>query len=257
MADSLFSLHRGLGKDLVLLHGWGLNSGVWEPISATLQQEFKVTLIDLPGFGRNADNTPSPYTLEAITEQIANAIPDDSIVLGWSLGGLVAQLLACKYPTKVSHLITVASTPKFSQKDAWPGIQSKVLQAFETQLERDFSKTLDRFLAIQAMGSPSARQDIKSIKGFIEQYPIPSELALQSGLTILSDADLREDIATIEQPTLRMYGKLDSLVPKAAVSLISSQQPDADSHIFDHASHAPFISHPKDFLAVLLAWLGK
>ena len=246
--SQLFVETRGQGKNLVLIHGWGLNSGVWESISPELEQHYRLTMIDLPGFGRNAETLPAVYDLLTISSMVKDCLPDKCSILGWSLGGLVAQQLAIELGNRIEKLVLTATSPKFNQFEHWVGIKPNVLSIFEQQLERDFSKTLDRFMAIQALGSASAKQDIKRIKAHVENYPIPANEALRAGLNILADTDLREQIAQIKAPTLRMYGRLDSLVPIAAVPMIAKLQPNAQSYTFAHASHAPFVSHPAEFI---------
>ncbi|MEP4890821.1 MAG: pimeloyl-ACP methyl ester esterase BioH [Aliiglaciecola sp.] len=256
MSNPLFFETRGQGPNLVLLHGWGLNSGVWEPISHILEQSFRITLLDLPGFGRNADVLPAQYDLDSVCSMVAECIPDKSSFVGWSLGGLVAQQLAINHPDKCENLVLVASSPKFSEAENWPGIKANVLQIFTQQLEKDFSKTLDRFMAIQAIGSESAKQDIKLIKSHIQQYPIPDDRALRAGLSILANADLRSQLGDITCPTFRLYGRLDSLVPAKAIPLIENLQASNLTHVFAHASHAPFISHPEEFVQILYKCLN-
>lgn len=251
----LFVETRGQGANLVLIHGWGLNSGVWESISHELEQHYRLTMIDLPGFGRNADKLPAVYDLTSITSMVKSCLPDKCSILGWSLGGLVAQQLAIEMGEKIDKLILAATSPKFNQLEQWVGIRPNVLNIFEQQLERDFSKTLDRFMAIQALGSQSAKQDIKRIKAHVENYPVPANEALRGGLGILADSDLRAKIALIKAPTLRLYGRLDSLVPVAAAALIAKLQPRSESHVFAHASHAPFVSHPVEFIERLRDFL--
>ncbi|MCV2885828.1 pimeloyl-ACP methyl ester esterase BioH [Aestuariibacter sp. AA17] len=250
--STLFTETRGNGPDLVMLHGWGVNSGVWQPISHLLQDHFRVTYIDLPGFGRNAHYPIMPYTLNNLSTVVSAYIPSRARVLGWSMGGLLAQHIALTRQD-LAGLITVASTPKFVSEGSWPGIKPAVLSMFEKQLKGDFTKTLDRFLAIQALGSASAKNDIKTIQHHVEQLPMPSEVALHNGLVILSETDLREKMQTISIPMLQIFGKLDSLVPKAAIELMQHNQ-NVTQHIIDHASHGPFISHPEAFIDGLLNW---
>lgn len=251
MTSQLFSQSRGRGPALVLLHGWGLNSGVWEPLLQHLAADFRVTCIDLPGFGRNADVHLADYSVSALAQMLEPCLPDNAIVLGWSMGGLVAQQLALRYPHKFAKLVVVASSPCFQQQQDWPGIQPQVLRMFEQQLERDFGKTLERFLAIQALGSVTAKKDIKLIRQCIEQYPQPHPNALRGGLSLLSTVDQRQQLATIKLPTLRIYGRLDSLVPQQAVAKIAQLQPHCHSEVIAHASHAPFISHAEEFAHLL------
>ncbi|MER2490908.1 pimeloyl-ACP methyl ester esterase BioH [Catenovulum sediminis] len=236
---------------LYFIHGWGMNRAVWRPIAEKLSHLYDVTLLDLPGYGESIDNLPQTYNLDQISQQVAQNIQQPGIIIGWSLGGLVAQNIALKNKEKTDALITIASTPCFAQKNDWQGIQAHVLTDFQQQLAEDYNKTLERFLAIQAMGSRSARQDIKAFKALLLTYAPPAPAALSGGLQILAEADLTDKIAEIHQPTVRLYGKLDSLVPKAAIDPIHQLQPHSDKYIFNKASHAPFISHPEEFLQVL------
>jgi pimeloyl-[acyl-carrier protein] methyl ester esterase len=75
--------------------------------------------------------------------------------------------------------VTIASTPRFIAGPGWPGIAADLLKMFETQLEKNFQKTLERFLAIQAMGSDTAKHDIKTIRQQVTQYPDPAEETLK------------------------------------------------------------------------------
>jgi len=261
MAENLRITSRGQGLPLVLIHGWGLNSGVWQPLAEKLAPYFKVITIDLPGYGLNIDNNVTPYCLDNICQKIIDAVAEPAIYLGWSLGGLVATELAHKYQSNVLALITVASSPCFleqldgDEQLSWPGIKPPLLNAFHHQLAKDTKKTIDGFLKIQAMGSPHIRQDLKEIKTLIFQYDMPTRQTLDDSLALLETVDLRSSISLIRQPFLRLYGRLDSLVPKTVPNLVTELVPHSDVHIFSQASHAPFISHADDFFEVLKQWL--
>lgn len=255
MSISLYTESRGRGPSLVLLHGWGLNSGVWELIGHQLADRFRLTLIDLPGYGRNANQLPDPYTLDALADLVGEHLQSNSTLLGWSLGGLIAQKIAISQHPNLSRLVLLASSPKFADDGAWKGIKQNVLRVFETQLEKDFSKTLSRFLAIQALGSDTAKQDIRQIKDQIQHFPIPDEFALQHSLSLLSSTDLRAELSRISVPTFRLYGRLDSLVPHQIIDQVEAIHSSEAVHIFHKASHAPFISHPEEFLDCLVKLL--
>ena len=143
---------------LVLLHGWGVNQGVWQSVRQRLPGDISVLTPDLPGFG-SAAQFPQPYTLDTLCQQLAAQIPDGSAVCGWSLGGLIAMALAKRYPAKVSKLALVAASPCFLAQTGWPGMAPAVMQQFASALSDNLQQTIERFLAIQAMGSDSAKAD--------------------------------------------------------------------------------------------------
>lgn len=148
-------------------------------------------------------------SLEEMAERVLNQAPEKAIWLGWSLGGLVASQVALTHPERVQALVTVASSPCFSARDEWPGIKPEVLAGFQQQLSEDFQRTVERFLALQTMGTETARQDARALKKTVLALPMPDVEVLNGGLEILKTVDLREPLCTVEMPFLRLYGYLD------------------------------------------------
>lgn len=235
---------------LVLLHGWGLNAEVWDCITPELSAHFTVHLVDLPGYGRSVGF--GALSLEEMAEQLLAHAPQKAIWLGWSLGGLVASQMALRHPERVMALVTVASSPCFSADADWPGIKPEVLSGFQQQLSDDFQRTVERFLALQTMGTESARQDARALKKTVLSLPMPSTEVLNGGLEILKTVDLRQPLTTLSAPFLRLYGRLDGLVPRKIVPMLDALWPASESVVFEKAAHAPFISHPRDFCAALM-----
>ncbi|MCW1829023.1 pimeloyl-ACP methyl ester esterase BioH [Enterobacter asburiae] len=236
---------------LVLLHGWGLNAEVWHCISEELASHFTLHLVDLPGFGRSRGF--GAMSLDEMAQQVLDAAPQNAIWLGWSLGGLVASQIALSQPESVKALVTVASSPCFSAQEAWPGIKPDVLASFQQQLSEDFQRTVERFLALQTMGTETARQDARTLKQTVLSLPMPDVEVLNGGLEILKTVDLREPLASLAVPHLRIYGYLDGLVPRKVVPLLDALWPDSESQVIAKAAHAPFISHPAEFCSALIA----
>ena len=235
---------------LVLLHGWGLNAQVWDCITAELASHFTLHLVDLPGYGRSQGF--GALTLAEMAEIVLTRAPQKAIWLGWSLGGLVASQIALTATERVSALVTVASSPCFSAQGDWPGIKPDVLSGFQQQLSEDFQRTVERFLALQTMGTETARADARLLKSAVLSLPMPDEKVLNGGLEILKTADLRAPLAELTLPFLRLYGHLDGLVPRKIVPLLDERWPASQSVIFPKAAHAPFISHPDAFCQALV-----
>lgn len=231
---------------LVLLHGWGLNRGVWSEVLPHLAADFHVLTPDLPGFGLSRV-FPADYELDAVVTQLAGALPDQCYVVGWSLGGLLAIALAAAYPQKVKQLGLIAATPKFLAEDGWPGMRAEVMQQFSAALSQNLPQTIQRFLAIQAMGSEHAKQDVQKLRQSITAYPAPQPQAVELALNLLATTDLRHTFQRLSQPVVGCFGRLDSLVPVAVVALLQQLKPQARFSILPKASHAPFISHPIEF----------
>ncbi|AXF78010.1 pimeloyl-ACP methyl ester esterase BioH [Erwinia tracheiphila] len=237
-------------RELVMLHGWGLNAEVWHDIIDRLSPHFRLHLVDLPGYGRSRGFPP--LSVKEMAAALLPQAPEWALWLGWSLGGLVASQLALDHPQRVSGLISVASSPCFTAGPDWPGIRPETLCQFQQQLSEDFQRTVERFLALQTMGSETARQDVRQLKNVVLSHPAPDIAVLNGGLEILRTVDLRDEMTALRVPLLRIYGALDGLVPRGIAALLDARQPHSESVIIEKAAHAPFISHAESFCEKLV-----
>ena len=240
---------------LVLLHGWGLTAEIWHCIREELASHFTLHLVDLPGFGRSRGF--GAMSLDEMAQQVLDAAPQNAVWLGWSLGGLVASQIALSRPDRVKALVTVASSPCFSAQDAWPGIKPEVLAGFQQQLSEDFQRTVERFLALQTMGTETARKDARTLKQTVLSLPMPEVEVLNGGLELLKTVDLRAPLASLTIPHLRIYGYLDGIVPRKVAPLLDDLWPKSQSMVVAKAAHAPFISHPDEFCSALTVFIRE
>jgi pimeloyl-[acyl-carrier protein] methyl ester esterase len=252
--------HTGIREtpaDLVLLHGWGLHSLVWDAVMPALLEHFQVTVIDLPGFGRS----PVPggdYNLDYLVDHVLAVAPENAIWIGWSLGGMVAMRIAAQFPQRVKALVTVASTPQFVADERWSvALKPDVLQGFRDLLEEDWEGTLIRFLALQCKDSDSMRDDVRALKELVFFHGLPSQKALRSGLEILRDVRLLDAVKKIQCPTLHVFGEKDNLVPVGVSAALQPFQPDARTSIIKGASHVPQVSAPDLLAAACLDFLRE
>lgn len=247
----------GTGTPFVVLHGWGMNANIWQPVVPALSQHFHLHCVDLPGFGDSRWSSDNDVSLESFIEQIMPALPERFHLLGWSLGGLIATQMALNHPKRILSLNTLASSPHFVENGDWAGIKPNILEQFQQQLDNNFKKTIERFLAIQAMGSDDAREQVKQVKQLIFTKPMPNSHVLKAALSILQTADLRDQLPRLKMPFTRFYGRLDSLVPERAIERISALAPKSKAIVFSKSSHAPFISEPERFVSELLGVINK
>ena len=248
---SLWVETRGTGRDLVFLHGWGFNSAVWHPVAEQLIKDYRVSLIDLPGFGRSA-NVASTYKLDELIELLMPHIPKNAMLLGWSMGGLIAQGLALKYPDHLEKLILLSSNAQFVADDNWPNaMQRNVLDGFMGDLVENFSRTLQVFLMLQAQGGDHVRETVRQLKTTLYAHGEPDEAALRGGLLLLKNTRFVSQLSEFKLPVYLLNGRLDRIVPLPAAEAMLKKIPRSKLHVFENASHAPFISHYSEFMTVL------
>ena len=252
---SVFVEVIGNGPALTLLHGWGLNGAVWNGVRDALAEQYTLHLIDLPGHGHSHAATTASLT--AVADVVAYAMPERSHLLGWSLGGLVAQDLARRHAERVDKLVLVASTPSFLRRDDWPhAVQPAVLADFGTRLANNHAATIKRFLARQVLNTPNIRDRVNELQKAITSRGTTDLAALAAALEILRTTDLRQHVATLPQPALVIQGDHDALTPEPAARWMAEHMPNARYAMIAHAAHAPFMSHRDAFLRELHAFLN-
>jgi pimeloyl-[acyl-carrier protein] methyl ester esterase len=253
----------GHGEPLVMLHGWGMHGGAWGEVVSALAQCFQVHCVDLPGHGysgkgeRERGITGSlGFTLDSVVVELSARFDVPLNLLGWSLGGMVAQHWAALEPRKIKRLVLVASTPCFAQHGDWDcGVPQETLKHFAADLEKNFATTLRRFLALQVRGSENERELLAGLRERLFSRGEPELAALRGGLTILRDADLRGILPRIAQPALAIAGQRDKLTPPQASHYLAQAMPNARAVEIQGAAHAPFLSHPQVFIEHLKSFL--
>jgi pimeloyl-[acyl-carrier protein] methyl ester esterase len=220
----------GQGQPLVMLHGWGMHSGVWHPLVKRLAQHYLLYLIDLPGMG--GSRPIEPYHLHSIADEVAQVMD------------------------RVRRLVLVSSTPKFVSSPDWQaGVDPAVWGAFADKVNHDYKATLLQFLTLQCMKADDRRGTIKQLRQVFETKPTPTQTTLQRALRILLESDIREEIPNIRKPTLLIHGDRDTLAPVQAAHWMMQQLPIGFLRVISGAAHAPFLSHSEQFIETLNQFL--
>ena len=239
--------------NLVLVHGWGMERRVFSPWLPLLAQDFRVSTWDLPGHGARpcpAEGWRWDAELNLLQKKLAD-LPEKPILLGWSLGGLVALALALRPQAPLAGLALVASSPCFRQRADWSaGIATELLQHFASDLAHDALAVRKRFFALQVLGDLGARAHMPHV----DAWPLPATACLQAGLQFLQDIDLRPALHGLRIPVLLLQGDGDRIVPPAAAEYLHAALPGSVLRSL-HCGHVPFLSQPQSCAQALRAVL--
>lgn len=235
---------------VVLLHGWGVGAGVFAPLAAALADRARVSIPDLPGYGATPScNEP---TLGAFAASMKPRVEPGSVLLGWSLGALVALRVALDCPDRIARLVLVSGTPRFSCDATWAhGMESRLLAAFAEGLACDPGGTQRRFLGEQVLGAERSRATLATLRSHLAGPAQVDRACLRAGLDVLATADLRDAVGALACPLLLLHGTRDRLVPAAAGAWLADRIRGARFEPIEGAGHAPFVSHPDAVLAAL------
>lgn len=257
----------GQGAPLLLIHGWGMHGGVWKHVATQLAQNFRVHCVDLPGHGfnvgrdlsrQNIDGINPDLHLDSIVDQLSAQFNEPLSICGWSLGGQIALRWAIRYPQQINRLVLVATTPCFVQQPDWPcAMAAETLAEFSVALQTDYAHTLRQFVALQMRGSDRERELLADVRKCLFSHGEPDVAALQHGLEILRDTDMRTQLIKIAHKSLVIAGERDRLSPLAASAFLAQTLPAARLVKIAGAAHAPFLSHPDIFVQHVMDFMHE
>ncbi len=247
-------------RDLVLLHGWGMNLRVWHELAEALARRFRVIAIDLPGHGKS-DWDAAAYTPAAQAFRVHETLAPLTTryhLLGWSLGGQFALDLAAAMPAGIERLVLVATTPRFLAGPGWRfGLKEAALERLAAQVRMDPEEAVNGFLRSQVRGlAPrTAGRVLSRLHAALATGGAAQPAALAWGLERLRHGDLRPQLSQVRAPTLVVAGQADRITPPAASRALAAALPKGRFRQLRSAGHVPFLSNRDQFLAALNGFL--
>ena len=228
-----------------------MNSSVWQHGLQRLPSWIRPITVDLPGYGASAGVRAT--SLDDYVDHVARQITRPSLLVGWSLGGLVSLGLARRHAQLVSALFQVAASPRFVRAADWLcAIESSVFEQFAQSLQQDVNRTIRRYIALQVRGTSTSMQTVRQLQRSIDAQGLPGSEALLVGLKLLAETDLTAELQALECSATWLLGDKDALVPVELADRLAQLSTNADVRRLTGAGHAPMLSHPDEFSNALL-----
>jgi pimeloyl-ACP methyl ester esterase len=240
----------GAGPAVLLIHGWLCNRTFWERQVQALRDRHTVLTVDLRGHGESS-HPRTGYTLGAIVGDLehlvrALALPRIAIV-GWSMGGIVAQELALRLGDKASALGLVCTTAGGLTDAKNPRAQGERVAEMKKAIDEDFRAFVKTF-------APSVFKDGADFPLFawvVAQLQKTPQHVATACLDMIAAADLRTKQKKLKIPTAVLHGKHDALFALDEGTTMAKQIPGATLVVFDKSGHAPHLEEPDAFNAAL------
>lgn len=185
----------GDGNDLVLLHGWGQNIQMMEPLGNLLKDKYKITIVDLPGFGlsEEPDSSFNLYDYVDLLEELFSFLKiKNPILVGHSFGGRLAIIYSAK--NKVNKLILFGA----------PCVRHK------PKTKKSFKQRIFNFIKKYKIFKPLAEEMKKHIGSADYRNATP---VMRDVLVRTVNEDLSEYAKEIVCPVLLIWGDKDTAAP--------------------------------------------
>jgi pimeloyl-[acyl-carrier protein] methyl ester esterase len=229
----------------IFIHGWASGPQVW-PASLTEGESF---LYDSEGFPEFSD-------LERTVKKLWQTRREKMIVVGWSLGGMLALQLAHAHPEWIERLVLLSSTPRFTTDGLYTeGLSPSIVKSLSRRLNRRQRETQENFYREMFTVAEAGVAE-----KFNEISPAFFSLAgagLQKGLNYLLQTDLRDILSQIKVPVDILHGEADEICPPAAARYMAALLPAAKLKLFPGAGHVLFFSHLAEVLKIIEEGMEK
>lgn len=225
---------------LLLLPGWSMDRSIWGRFSEELSKRYRVDYMDW------SDMDSRDSFREELERYILKIESRDVIILGWSLGAVVATEFAMDNPESLHKLILISPTARFTQDRAScyrSGWSSKVLDRMIALLDSEDIETVKAFRKNLFSDGEVQSGQMESILETLEKQEIQSWDRLKQGLLYLKEMDLRDGLHGIEVPTLMIHGAEDGITPvEAAKDMAERNGSYFDLKTIPGCGHIPFLT---------------
>jgi 3-oxoadipate enol-lactonase len=251
---TIYAIEAGRGRPLVFLHGLGWDHSLWRDAVERFSDRYRVIAGDTRGHGRS-DKPAGPYMIATFAEDWHRTLSvlgvEAACLVGFSQGGMIAQLLAIEHPEQITALVLVSTSCRSD-----PAVREKLEERI--RLARAEGATAAARLAAQSIfskGFMAARPE--RIEEFVQWRAAMDQEPLFKATRAAYDLDLSERLKTVRIPTLVMYGDEDALTPPPVVRWVAECIPDAELVGVAGAGHMIPVEKRADFESLLARFLGK
>ena len=250
-------VERGAGEPVVLIHGAGTSSEIWRLTLPLLAVGRHAVAIDIPGYGASPP-IGRAFDFGDVADRVVVGLAKAGVeapydVVGHSLGGALATVLAGRHAARVRRLVLVAPAGLAA---APPGV-ARLLRAAAEPFAR-----ARRSLAIPLADSPTARRialagvahDGARVSAYDARAVLRSSLGarrLGPGLAAAAGADLTAELAALRIPVGFVWGEHDRVVPASRIAQVRALRPGAPVAVVKDGAHAPMLEHPRAFVDAL------
>jgi 3-oxoadipate enol-lactonase len=243
---------QGSGPPVLLIHGVGGDSGNWDAIAGRLQERFDLIAMDLRGHGRS-DPITTPVDVHDFARDAVRVLDEAGVarcaVVGFSLGGVVAQALTLDFPEHVDRLAVIGTvcgrTPEESARarDRVEFLKQHGTSAIaEANRERWFTEAFR-----------TEHPDV--VERRVQQVKSCDAASYLAAFTVFCTADFADRVGMIQVPTLVVTGEHDLAATPRMARLMSEAIEHCEAHVLPGLRHSVLIEAPAQVAALLQAFL--
>jgi 3-oxoadipate enol-lactonase len=246
---------RGSGPPLVLIMGLGYTSEMWHRVLPKLAQEYRTILFDNRGVGRS-DVPAEPYSINDMAADTASVMDAAGVasahVFGISMGGLIAQEFALRYPDRTRSLILGCTHHGGREAVVADREVFEVLMARGNMPLEEGTRAMVPYIYDVATPRERIEEDLE-----IRRRTYPTSPGYFGQIQAILAFDARSRLSGISARTLVLHGESDRLVPPENGWLLARLIPNATLIMLPGASHVFTTDQPEASINAILSFLKQ
>jgi 3-oxoadipate enol-lactonase len=253
--DIHYEIHGREGAPwLVLSHSLACSVRMWDPQIAALKDSYRILAYDTRGHG--ATEAPrGAYTLEMLADDLFFLLKELKIgtahYCGLSMGGMIGQTFALKYPG-VFRTLTLADTTSRYPAEAWPLWQERIKLAETKGMEPLAQPTLERWF------TEAFRRSSPAVVDGVRKLILATPVAGYAGCCqAIPKINLTARLKEIRCPILVIVGADDPGTPPAMAKEIHDNAPGSKLVVLPQAAHLANLEQPAGFTRALQEFLSS
>jgi pimeloyl-ACP methyl ester carboxylesterase len=251
---------HGNGEPLILLAGLGGDRNAWFLQVETFKDHYRTITYDTRGTGVSG-TSDSPCTIKIMADDTIGLMDrlsiDKAHILGVSMGGMIAQEIAIKYPERVMKLILV-STYFGGDEEGGLTISMRKILGLDEKFSKGDAKSVDieKFMHNVISMSFNSEKYKRVFIQFSQQYvKMVGQKGFAEQLEAAADCYTLDRLHTINAKTLVIAGTKDQIVPFCSSEIIADKIPDAKLVAIDGGSHSLYIEMSARFNKEIINFL--
>jgi 3-oxoadipate enol-lactonase len=245
------------GKTPVLMiQGLGASKNAWNLQRIAMATRFRCISFDNRGAGRSEKPT-QPFTLEQMADDAIAVLDAAGIetahIVGASMGGVISQIIAVKYPHRVRSLTLVCTA---CRNHPW---RQELLQSWAKTAEEKGMIEVGKEAAQWVMSPRSFRRLVPAFTWMGPLAALRPRHSFVSQIHAILDTreDLVDQLSTITAPTMVIVGNQDILTPRGDSEEIAERIPNAELVVISGAAHGLMMEHSSTFNKILIEFLQR
>ena len=238
----------GAGPAVVLIHGVGGDASNWDAIVPQLSQEFRVVRVDLRGHGRSSPIT-APCRIEDFARDVTHLMDALDVraarVVGFSLGGLVAQSLALEHAQRVEKLVLIGTAAGRSDAER-ARLQSRLAEMKSGGVARVAASSRDVWFT-----EAFQQAHPEKVEARVKQLLATDPASYMHAYAVFAATDLAERLHAIAVPTLIVTGENDVSGTAAMARRMHASIRGSQLRILPGLRHSLLIETPQQIAALL------